>query len=477
MSLVRRVFQNFTWLSLGEISSKIASFVTLVLLARNFSLETYGQWSWALGFTAIFAALADFGFSTLAVRELARSKEKTAKYLDNIITMKIILGFLTLGLMMIIMQFISKDPVVVKLVLFLGIYTILNTFGTFFQSVFRANEKMHYETIVRVLQSLSILGLALFFILTNGSILTISYAYITGAICGILFSLIFVWRYFSKFFVGISINTCKEILKLAWPFTLSAVTVIIYYHIDIIFLGIFKSDVDVGYYSAAYNIVVVLTMSMGLLVMSLFPMLANFYKTNIERFRTVVLDSFKFVYLLTFPLIILIFFNSQLIIKIIYGEKFVNYSDIVLQILIWSVLVLYIYAVFAIGLSASDKQKIYLRGTIIGAIFNTCTNLIAIPLYGYHGAAITTVLTEILVGSYMTYKFIKMNNIKLPFVFIFKIFLAAILTILFIYGLNFININLIIASVLGLLLYFLLIFIFRTFENSILITFKKLISK
>jgi len=257
-------------------------------------------------------------------------------------------------------------------------------------------------------------------------------------------------------------------LKKAWPFALSAVAITGYYRIDTVMLGVFKEDQAVGYYGAAYNIVLLIIGGIGLLVVAIFPILSNLYKSSIDKFKDNVNLFFKLILLLSFPLIVLVFFFSKTIINIIYGNEFIGFSPIILQILIWSVLILYNYAIFAIGLSASDKQKIYLKGVVTGVAFNVLANLLIIPKYSYYGAATTTVLTEVLVGSYMSYRFLNLNKMKLPSIFIWKIILSSLLMILTIFScLYFKGLNLIIASICGLTIYVLMIFILKASKRNL----------
>ena len=119
---------------------QVSRFLIGIWMARRFGPDLYGKWSFALAFVTIFSVVADFGLSTLSVRELARNKEKTKDYFLNITLLKFILGALSLGLMALIINLIEEDPETISLVYFLGIYIVINTFGVF-ESIFRAREK------------------------------------------------------------------------------------------------------------------------------------------------------------------------------------------------------------------------------------------------------------------------------------------------------------------------------------------------
>lgn len=455
---------------------KATGFAIVVWITRYFGAATYGMWAFSLSFVSLFSSIADFGFSTLSIREIAYDKSKTAEYLDNILLIKIISASAAMGLIILFAQFLHKDSQTIRLIYFLGFYIVIDTFFNFFQSVFRANEKMQYEAACQIIVLLSLLVLVVIFALNNGSILAVSYAYIGATLVGIMISVTAVWRFFTSFLQEISIGTCKHILRKAWPFALSGVSIIIYYRIDSVMLGIFKRNEAVGYYNASYNIVFLVSTAVALFQSAIFPALSASYKDSYEVFKQNILRVFKFIHVLSFPLVIAVFFSAKLVISNIYGHQFAKNSPLILQILIWCVLFLYNYAIFAIGLSASGRQITFLKGVLYGAIFNIVTNLFAVPKYSYYGAAVTTVLTEILVCIYMTYWFSRFNNLKLPFGFVGKTVLSSSLMLFVIFcGLHYTELNILIPIILGFATYFVMLVLLKVLKKNILTDIRNLV--
>jgi len=392
------IFKNTFWLGLTGIVQKGVSFLVIVWIARHFGPVIYGQWAFALSFTALFAFLPNFGFGLLAIRELARDKVKTAKYLDNIIVMKFVLGLIALGLIAVIIQFFGKDPEIVKLVYFLGIYTVLNTFADFFQSIFRANQKMQYEALCQGIRSLGLLGLVGLFMLNKDSILSISYAYIGAVLVGILFSLLFIWRYFSQFFLEIDFKICNEILKKAWPFAIGVIFTTIYCRSNIILLSVItKNDKDVGIFSIAYGFAFLTFLIPQYITISIFP---YFSKLFIENKQSIV-ESFKKLFKIFFSLGLFISFFTFLlapsIIKIIYGEQYYN-SIIILRFLSIAIFFGFIKQVASMSLCSVNLQKKVVKIQCIATLVNVGTNIMFIPIIGVYGAVIAVILTEIVLS-------------------------------------------------------------------------------
>jgi O-antigen/teichoic acid export membrane protein len=455
-SIKQTILKNTFWLTVAEMVQAGIGFLIVVWLARHFGPVIYGQWAFALSFVALFSVFADFGFTTLTVREIARDKSKTAQYLDNILIMKLILGLITLGLIVLIVQFLGKEPEVVKLVYFLGIYTVINIFATFFHSIFRANEKMQYETACRVIQSLSLFGLVAYFILNKGPILTISYAYIGAALIGVSFSLAFIWRYFSKFFLKIDFKVCKEILSEAWPFGLSFIAISIYYYLGSVMLGIMKSNEEVGWYNAAYTVILFTQVFGVIMTASFFPKLSQKYKESLESLKAVVNKFAKILHIFAWPIAFGGTLLASRILIFFYGKEYLP-GTLALQILAWSMAIIYINTTYGEIIKATDRQKLYLIGVGGGAVLNVILNFLLIPLLSLNGAALATLLTEIAVLIFMYIQVNKLISVRLSAYAVIPLCLSIIMGFLIYF--YFSNLNIILVIFLGALIYFLLLMV------------------
>ncbi|MEZ4766943.1 MAG: polysaccharide biosynthesis C-terminal domain-containing protein [Caldilineales bacterium] len=66
-----------------------------------------------------------------------------------------------------------------------------------------------------------------------------------------------------------------------------------------------------------------------------------------------------------------------------------------LTILIWSIPIGFVNSVTQYVLIAVNQQRFLTRAFIVGVVFNIGANLLLIPRYGYAGAAVVTVLSEV----------------------------------------------------------------------------------
>lgn len=407
-SIVKLIFKNTFWIGITEVVSKLVGFLILVWLARYFGPDLYGKWSFALAFVTIFSVIADFGFSTLTVREIARDKSKTEDYILNITFLKFIFGLLSLGLMVLVIHFIKgSDPETIKLVYFLGIYIVLNTFASFFESIFRANEQMHYEAICRISQSILLLGLTAFFVFQKFPILNVSFAYIYAALLGTILSFIFVLKYFFAKDKAkkpkIDFQLCKELILEAWPFGLSIVAIFLYNYFDQTMLGVMRTNREVGLYSAAFRVIFTFQVFGDVLSIAFFPQLSKKFKESTTALKEIFSHFQKTILICVVPLSLLLFFFAQPILLFLYGKEYIE-STGVFQILTVAIAILLFSFPFSETLKAANKQKTYLLGIGTGALLNVILNFVLIPSFGMIGASVATLISEIYIYIFMWYE-------------------------------------------------------------------------
>lgn len=392
-SVKQTIFKNTFWLMLSEGISGGLMFLLTILIARYLGAEEYGIFSFAFAFVALFTVIADFGLSTLTIREVARDKSLARKYIDNIAVIKLILGIITFGLIILTIQFLGKTPEVKTLVYLVAIWTIIQSFTAFFQSIFRAFEEMQYEALTKIIYSCLLFAIAFFAIWQNLEIKAIIQSYIYASLIAFIFTLILVRKNFTKFWGEIDFGFWEKLLKKSIPIGLGLFFVAIYVSIDIAMLQIMGIDYSqIGLYNAAYKILAIPIFILGIIATSFFPILSK--KTG--NLKNIIKNYFKVIFAVTIPAIFAIEFFSKEILDTIYGQNFILANNL-LKILTISLLFIALREPYIYIIIARNKQKIYSLIAFLGAIFNILTNLFFIKYYGAIGAAITTTLTEMLI--------------------------------------------------------------------------------
>jgi len=463
---VKKIAKNTSLIFLAQVLISVLGFFTTIFTARYLGVEGFGILSLAVSLTGIFAVFIDMGFGMFMVREVARDKTIADKYIPNVALIRLFLSLLTFGLIILIVYVINY-PELVKIVIYILTFSIIiNAFSSIFSSIFQANQKMEYLSLSMLITSFSMLLGTLIGVYYRFEIVYFAYLYVFSSILVLLFITFAYFRNFKipKFKIDRSI--WKPTLKEAWPFGVAAMSGIVYTYIDSIFLSIFKGNTVVGWYSAAYRLMLVVLFIPGAFNTVIFPVMSPLFKSSVESLKMINERYFKYMLIIGVPLGFGTTFLADKIILIIYGASYSN-SIICLQILIWTIVFTFIGASFVQVLQSINKQLIITKIAGLSVIINIILNLILIPNYSFIGASIATVLTEIVLVGYIAYASIKLGygikhmDVKKDFT---KVLGSSIIMSIFIFYFN--SLNLLLLIILSILIYLGCLYLFRIFDDT-----------
>lgn len=393
MNIAQRIAKNTAVLATAKIANALIGFFFIMYVARYLGVEGFGILSFALAFTAIFGVLTDIGLSPLTIREVARDKSLARKYLGNITVLKIVLVIATFGLIDLTINLLGYPEQTINVVYLLALSVVFNAFSVMFHSIFQAYQRMEFVTIGQVLSGVLRLVGALFVISQGLGIATLALVYLLASVVTLGYnSIVSAWK-FAKPKIEVDFGFWKETLKQAWPFGLVVVFVAIYFWIDSVMLSLMKGDEVVGWYSAAYRMVLVLLLIPNAYFDSVFPVMSRFYVSSKQSLKFIYEKSVKYMLLLAVPIGVGTTLLADKAILLIFGAEY-SHSIIALQIIIWSIAFIFVSGVFAQLFNSLNKQIIVAKVTGSCALLNVILNLILIPKYSYIGAGIATVVTQ-----------------------------------------------------------------------------------
>ncbi len=471
--IAKSLAKNSLWLALGEIINGILMFFITIFLARYLGIEGYGKLMFALSFVTLFIIPLDLGLSSLIIKELAGEKEKTKKYLDNLVLIRFVLGIIVFLIIALAVQFLGKESDIKNLVYLLGIWTVFQTNTQFFQAIFRAHEKMFFEAWTRIFHALILASLSLCFIWYQLDIIYFGWAYCIAAMATLFLAVFFIWKKFSSFSLKFDIVFLKKIFKKSWPFALSLLFVSIYYYIDSVMLGIMRNNNEVGLYNAAYKLIIFILIMGSVINRSTYPVISRLYKNSLNKLQEFLENYSRIMFIIGVPISFGGLVLASPIINLIYGEIFKE-SVLPFQILIFSTALIYVSTIYAHSLQIGNKQKTHLLGMGLGALINIILNIILIPYYGLIAAAITTLATEFFILIFMYVNFSKI--IKLPVLkYVYKPLIASLCMFLLLYFLG--QVNLFLLLILGSLCYIIILFLIKGISRQDLLVINTLFKR
>ena len=276
--MFKQIIKNTSWLFLAEAINKGTFFLISIIIARSFGTELFGQFNYAISFVIIFSIIADFGINNLVIREIARDKDVAASLIGNSLIIKIFLSILTFILIIISTIFTPSSLEVNIMVYILSFYIIFNSYNTFSKSIYRAFEKMKFETSLKFLESMILLLYVVIVSVYIKDLKILILGFVVASFITFLISIKWIKKYFTKFNFRLDKKIILFLIKEAWPFALAGIFVTLYFNIDTLMVSWMKGNIETGFYSAAYNFIFAALLIPALANASFYPILSREYK-------------------------------------------------------------------------------------------------------------------------------------------------------------------------------------------------------
>lgn len=389
------IFKNTFWLMIAEVVSKLMSFFLLIYVARILGATEYGKFTFALAIIYLFGIFYEFASSRIITRDFSQEREREKEY-PAILSLKIILSLGAVVLILISSFFITPDPAIRKIILILAIYIFFSGFFETIYAFLRARQQMEYESLMKITHSVLLTAFSFFVILNFPSVENLSYGYLFSTVTALILALLFFHFKIYPLSLSFDKTVWKKILVSSWPLAAVSVFSTIYYHTDSAMLGYFGQITQTGWYDAAYRIILISSIPISLISTSYYPILSQAFKESKEKFQKFWDNQMKIMISLAVPITTGGIVLAPKIIDFLYGQSYFP-SVFAFQILVVTTGIIFLCITFQQGLIIANQQKNIFWAVLFGAIFNVVLNSILIPEFSLYGAAISTVVTNLLI--------------------------------------------------------------------------------
>ena len=408
-------------LFIGVTLSKILTIVYRIIIARNFGSEDYGLFSLFLIISTLILTFSTFGLAEGLLRYISFFRGKKQNKEIRYIIKKSIIFLLFSGLFFGLLLFFGAGFISIKifhnvnLIPYLKIFSLVLPFAILldvFVSIIRAFEKMGpYSFIWNIFSGIikPLLLLAFIFIGLKGN--SIIFSYCLGIILTLSLAYFYSRYKIPQTLIGEtnSIKDGKKITKdlffYSIPIIFIGFTANILSWIDSILLGYFKGISEVGIYNSVIPIATILIIAPTIFLGIFFPLIVKEYsKKNVYAIKELSKQVGKWIFIINFPIFILLFIYPGIFIKIFFGEGYFAATN-ALRILSVGAIVNSMFLISYNLILMVGKSKKILYSLVITNVINIFLNIILIPLprvlgmdnsLGINGAAIATTTSTIL---------------------------------------------------------------------------------
>jgi PST family polysaccharide transporter len=407
----KKLIENYSALSILQISNYIFPLVTLPYLVRVLGPEKFGLVSFATAFVMYFNVLTDYGFNIAATRDISlhrNDKNRVSRIFSSVIIIKLGLFFIStiiFALILFSFSIFSKEAIIY-------IYSYLSVFGSILLPVwfFQGLENTKYMVAITIL--VKIVWLIAVFTFINSQVdylLLIVLNSFSHIIIGIL-CLSVVFFIFKIKFIAPSLAEIKSQLANGWHIFLSSAAITLYTTSNVFILGLFANNEIVGYFSAADKLRTAFQNIYNSATQAIFPHLSNLFKESYSNAIRLVKKFLRFGSFIIFCITILLFIWAPDIISLVLGDQYAN-SITIFRIIIFLPFIILLSNVFGIQVMINlGYKKEFTRIILIAGLINLILSFIFVPIYLELGTSFILIVTEIFVTAAM-FKFLKGNNI------------------------------------------------------------------
>lgn len=394
------------------------AFLTQVLLARKLGSNDFGAFSSALTTITLLAPLAGFGISQYWLKAFGQEGSSATRWL------KPSFEFIALSTLLLICAIVvwallsSHDRLTQNLLLILSLYILGQLSVELVSSKLQLEERYLrlalWQFLPHLLRCSTVFIVAL---ISATPVPAEGYAVVFAVIAAIFFLLAIPQllqmvngRLALK---GHELSTELKtftarpgplsVANASWPFGVAALSHLIYFQSNIILLKNFSSNSAAGIYSVAFTIMTAVYLLPSVIYQRfLLPKMHRWANHDPDMFYQIYRKGNWMMLLLGTLAMLLILMCADWAVPLLFGDAYRGASA-VLKILSLSAPVIFVAFGAGATLVTQEHMKLKVKYMALVAVINVVLNSVLIPMFDLRGAAVATVVSNVLLLSLYFY--------------------------------------------------------------------------
>lgn len=384
---------NTIWLILEKVFQLILGLVVGIWTARYLGPSNYGILNYGASFIAFFSVICSLGLENVIIKYFVDYPKKHNIILFSAITIRFVTSIISVLVIYLIVSITHYDEKLVIAVITLQslalLFNSLDTIDYWFQSRLMSMYVVIAKSIARLFVSIWKINL-----LISGA--SLQFFALSSAIEAMILGVILLVIYFKKNSIHLSFsgNYSKELLLNSYHFILSGLLVTLFTQMDRIMLGNLIDQESVGVYSVASTIATLWYFVPLAVINSARPIILKKKQVSISKYQEKLKQLYAFIFWLGLLVSLFITLFSNLIIKTLYGQQYIE-AAAPLAILIWASVFSLLGTARNIWIVSEGVNKYTKYYFLIGMLVNFVLNYIFINCFGVVGSAVATLIAQI----------------------------------------------------------------------------------
>lgn len=401
MRIKSRFAQNVTWVFIGNALHAVFQFLLNVLAARILSEHSFGLINYSISLVALFTAVSTLGFSGVISKKFAECENKGGEYLWSAFFSRVVISIPFILVIMVIGIIHSPGDKNFHRILFCQALSLVFSAGDIFVYWFRYKYKASTVAITRLVAFgfMAIWRVVALLLFKSSVIYTFCTVFETAVLSGVLIFIYVKQKYPKLRFNYISL---KGMFLESYPFIFSAILATIYGQTDRLMLESMVSTEAVAYYSVSLTLASAISILPTALIEGFRPEIFVQKEINEVLYKKRLSQLYGIVFWVCVLYCLFITFFAKEIILVLYGKKYLPAVSS-LSLIVWYTSFSYFGAINNIYMISEKKSKWVQITTLVGALVNIVLNMLLIPQMGICGAALASLLTQVITNFILLY--------------------------------------------------------------------------
>ncbi len=394
----------------------VLSVVASSLIARYLGPQEYGMANYVISVVTLFTTFSTLGMQEMTIKDFVNKDEEESTIIGTSIIIRIVGAIVLIILSQITLYILNGFNTTYQILgIIMGTCMIFKAFEVI-EYYLQSQMNLKVSSIIRFITTIIVIIAKILVVVFRLGTVGFVCTYLCDAVVAALLFIIYYkfnkpyekWKFSKKY--------AKKLLSRCWYIALAGLLSTIYMRIDQVMLGKMLTDTtENGIYSAAVRIAEMWYFIPSAIIASFQPNINAMKKRKNEKgYIDLLQQLYDVIAVIGISFGIGITFFGWIAIDILYGAAYAEASK-VLAVLVWAGLFATLGTARSVWLINENLQKYTIIYTLTGAITNVVLNYIFIPFIGAFGAAVATLVSQIVADllTLMLFKNTRMSSIMM----------------------------------------------------------------
>ncbi len=379
----------------GRLLVAVLGWSGTIIIARTLDQETFGRFTFVFGVLGMMTIATDLGLGRVAISGVLPDADDRPAFAGTYIVLRSVLGLVGYGLAVGFTAIAGYPSEIISATAIAGLMVIIATASHAYELILQANLRMHVVAVSAVLGRLSQLGLIVAVVVAGGGFL---WLLVPAVLAELVIAAIKVPRALRLQPMSYSVRPRLwwTLLVEAVPLSIGTALTTLYFRVDSIMLSKLGDFADVAVYGVAFKFIDLLHFLAISISAPLLTVLVKSWHNDKRAFHGAVDRATALLTLLAGVLVVHFALFAEQTIELLYGPSY-SVGALALRLLIVGEVIAFCSILGLTMLTATGHHRPFPLIALAGLLVNVGLNAWVIPRWSFEGAAVTTILTELVV--------------------------------------------------------------------------------